>query len=107
MPVELGRDDRLRLMKFACAFAWADLEIRDAERRFVDGLIVRLELEDARGEILRWLKQPPDPEEVDPTLVPRAHREVFLDVARKLCAADGEVDVKEGAQLLLLEELLA
>ena len=33
MPKSLTREDRLRLMKFVCSFAWADLEIQDEERQ--------------------------------------------------------------------------
>ena len=31
----LDREERLRLMKFVCSFAWADLEVADQERSFV------------------------------------------------------------------------
>jgi hypothetical protein len=30
---ELSRDERLLLLRFVCAFAWTDLEIKDGERR--------------------------------------------------------------------------
>jgi hypothetical protein len=106
MLAELTREDRLRLMKFVCAFAWADLEVKDSERRFVERLIEKLELADDRDQVVRWLKSPPAPEEVDPTRVPAAHRDIFLDAARKLFESDGEVDPKEREQFALLEQLM-
>jgi tellurite resistance protein len=102
----LDREDRLRLMKFVCAFAWADLEVQDEERQFVQRLVDKLGLQDDREQILRWLKSPPPPEEVDPTRVPTAHRELFLDAARQLFGADGRIDPKEAEFFELLEQLL-
>jgi uncharacterized tellurite resistance protein B-like protein len=106
MVASLSRDDRLRLMKFVCAFAWADLEIQDAERRFISRLIDKLELNDDREAILKWLESPPPAEDVDPTRVPPEHRELILDAARQLFESDGVVDPKEQEQFELLEQLL-
>lgn len=103
---ELGREDRLRLMRFVCSFAWADLEVQDDEKKVVDKLIKTLELEDDRALIERWLKSPPPPEDVDPTRVPRHHRELFLEAARAVFAADGVIDPKEQENFELLEQLL-
>jgi len=102
----LGREDRLQLMKFVCAFAWADLEIQSEERHFVDKLVEKLGLEDDRELIVGWLRSPPPAEEVDPTRVPPEHREVFLDAARQLFEADGVVDPHEQEQFELLKQLL-
>lgn len=102
----LTREDRLRLMKFVCSFAWADLEVQDDERAFVNKMIGQLELEDDRAQIERWLKTPPPPEEVDPTRVPRAHRKLLLDAARAVFNADGVIDPKERENFELLEQLL-
>ncbi|MCA9715007.1 MAG: TerB family tellurite resistance protein [Myxococcales bacterium] len=93
-------------MKFVCAFAWADLEIQDAEREFVGKLINALELHEDRDGILRWLERPPPPEEVDPTRVPRHHRDLVLDAARHVFEADGVIHPSERAQFELLEQLL-
>lgn len=106
MPVSLPREDRLRLMKFVCSFAWADLEIQDEERDFVTKMIERLDLEDERQQIEGWLRHPPPPEEVDPTDVPQEHREMFLDAVRKLVAADDRIDPKEAETLAIFEQLL-
>lgn len=103
---DLDREDRLRLMRFVCAFAWADLEVQDDEKAVVEKLIKTLGLENDRDQIDRWLKSPPPPEEVDPTRVPRAHRELFLDAARAVFSADGVIDPKEQENFELLEQLL-
>ena len=103
---QLSRDDRLRLMKFVCSFAWADLEIQPEERTFVAKLIEKLGLEQDRPQIEGWLKSPPPPEEVDPTRVPRAHRELFLQAAKGVIAADDVIDEAEAENLELLEQLL-
>lgn len=106
MPASLSREDRLRLMKFVCSFAWADLEVQDEERTFVAKMIDRLELDADRSLIEGWLRHPPRPEEVDPTDVPREHRELFLDAVRRLVAADDRIDPKEAETLALFEQLL-
>ena len=106
MPASLPREDRLRLMKFVCSFAWADLEIQDEERDFVGNMIEHLKLEDDRKQIEGWLRHPPPPEEVDPTDVPREHREMFLDAVRRLVAADDRIDPQEAETLALFEQLL-
>jgi hypothetical protein len=103
---QLSREDRLRLMKFVCSFAWADLEIQPEERTFVAGLIERLELQEDRPQIEKWLRSPPPPEEVDPTRVPRAHRELFLQAVKGVISADNVVDEAESENLELLEQLL-
>ena len=106
MLEELSREDRLRLMKFVCAFAWADLEIQDAERSMIGRLVDKLGLQDDRELVFKWLKSPPPAEEVDPTRVPSHHRQLFLDAARQLFEADGVVDPHEQEQFELLEQLL-
>jgi uncharacterized tellurite resistance protein B-like protein len=106
MPASLSREDRLRLMKFVCSFAWADLEVQDEERAFVAKMITYLELDADQKLIEGWLRHPPRPEEVDPTDVPREHRELFLDAVRRLVAADERIDPKEAETLALFEQLL-
>ncbi|MFW6049573.1 MAG: TerB family tellurite resistance protein [Myxococcota bacterium] len=107
MPKRLDREDRLRLMKFVCSFAWADLEVRDEERDFVARMVRSLELDpEERAQVEQWLQTPPRPEEVDPAEIPRSHRELFLRSARAMIASDGEVDPNEAENLELLEDLL-
>jgi uncharacterized membrane protein YebE (DUF533 family) len=102
----LSKKQRLLLLEFVCAFAWADLEVTDEERAFVGRLVKRLELEDDEiARVEQWLRIPPKPEEIDPNRVPRAHKELFLDCARKMIKADGHVDPAERETLQLLEQL--
>lgn len=101
---QLTRDQRLRLLKFVCSFAWADLRVTDPERAFVRGLVERLQLDqDERTQVARWLTLPP--EDVDPAEVPRDHRRMFVDTMRQLLEADG-VAVLEHENFKLFEELL-
>jgi len=103
----LDREERLRLMKFVCSFAWADLEVKDEERDFVRRLVKKLELDDTdRGMVEEWLEVPPRAEEVDPADIPAAHRQLFLDAVRAMIVSDGRVDQDEAENLVLLEALL-
>lgn len=104
---KLDAKDRLRLMKFVCSFVWADLEVKDSERKFVARMVKKLHLtEEEKGQVQGWLKVPPRPEEVDPTEIPKAHRQMFLDTIRDVVTADGEVAPDEWENLSLFEQLL-
>jgi len=104
----LSRSDRLLLLKFVCAFAWTDLTIRPEERRFVERLIERLELDpDERKEVEQWLHVAPSPSDVDPAKVPAEHRRTFVEAVRAVIYADGEVDDEERAQLERLKQALS
>jgi uncharacterized membrane protein YebE (DUF533 family) len=108
MLKKLSREERLRLMKFVCSFAWADLEVQDEERTFVSKMVRRLGLDDDDKKLVDgWLEVPPPPEEVDPSEVPAAHRQIFLETVRGLIAADKRVDPEERANLELFEQLLS
>jgi uncharacterized membrane protein YebE (DUF533 family) len=105
--LRLDSEDRLRLMKFVCSFAWADLEVKDEERSFVRKMMNRLGLSDEETKLVEeWLEVPPRAEELDPSEIPRAHRELFLDTARAMIVADGRIDQEEAENLVLLEQLL-
>jgi hypothetical protein len=107
MVSKLSRPERMRLMRFVCSFAWADLEVQDEERAFVARLMTKLDLDDEeRNQVAAWLKVPPPPEEVDPSQVPREHRKLFLDTVRQLVAADNVLDPEERENLALFEQLL-
>jgi len=106
MPSPLPREARLHIMKFACSFAWADLEVRDLERSFIQRLMKRLDLEDDAALVEEWLRAPPPPEEVDPTRVPPEHRALVLEAARELVEADGHFDSNERELFELLEQLM-
>jgi len=104
----LSREDRLQVMRFVCSFAWADLEIKPKERALVRKMIKELHLEpDEVKMVEEWLKVPPRVEEVDPAQIPRAHRQMVLDAARRMINADGDIDPEEAESLSLLETLLA
>jgi hypothetical protein len=103
----LNQRERMRLMKFVCSFAWADLEIRPEERDFVKNLIGRLTLDD--DEQLRvsgWLEVPPDIESIDPTLVPPEHRRIFLEEIEGVIESDGEIAPEERDNFRIFEALI-
>lgn len=105
---ELSKEDRLRLMKFVCSFAWADLRIEDSERKMVRKLMRRLKLDaDEKRQVEDWLDLPPPAEELDPGLIPDAHRALFLQTAREMIEVDGEVAPEEVENFELLAQLLA
>lgn len=105
MLASLAREDRLRLMKFVCSLAWADLEVHRAERAFVRRMTARLGLApDEVAQVDQWLQVPPH--DADPEEIPRAHRSLFLGTLRELVGVDGSVDEQERASLALLEDLL-
>lgn len=104
---KLAAKDRMRLMKFVCSFVWADLEVKATERKFVADMVKKLHLTaDEKAQVQGWLKVPPRPEEVDPTEIPKEHRQMFLDTIRDVITADGEVDAEEWENLALFEQLL-
>lgn len=104
---KLSSQDRLRLMKFVCSFVWADLEVKDKERKFVAKMSKKLHLDEAEAKLVQaWLEVPPRPEEVDPTTIPREHRQLFLDTMRDVITSDGQVAADEWENLALFEQLL-
>jgi len=108
MITSLAREDRLRLMKFICSVAWADLEVQSEERTFVRRMVTRLGLRDDEiAQVDTWLQVPPSIDDVDPVSIPREHRKLFLDTLRELVHADGAVDEQEQTSLALIEDLLA
>ncbi len=108
MLSQLSSNDRLRLMKFVCSFAWADLEIQPEERAFIARLIRGLDLE--RGEeiqIHRWLDLPPAPEGLDPTTIPVEHRRFFVEAVEGVIASDGHISPEERESLAVFKKLLS
>ena len=104
---DLNRADQLRLLKFVCSFAWADLEIHPQERSFVEHLVGKIGLSDAeKVEVDGWLKRPPAPESVDPTTIPSDQRRLFLTTIDALIRADGEISPEERENFDLLKDLL-
>ena len=108
MVSTLAPEERLRLMKFVCSVAWADLEVQSEERAFVRRMVTRLGLADDEAEqVGAWLQVPPLIDDVDPVSIPREHRKLFLDTLRDLANVDGHVDEQEQTSLALIEDLLA
>lgn len=107
MLAELNSEDRLRLMRFICSFAWADLEVQDEERGFVAKMAAKLGLSDEEiDQVREWLEVPPRAEDLDPSQIPREHRQLFIDAARAMVVADGRVDPEEAENLALFEMLV-
>jgi uncharacterized tellurite resistance protein B-like protein len=105
---ELSKEDRLRLVKFVCSFAWADLSVADSERSFIQKLVRKLKLDpEEKKQVEEWLEIPPRAEELDPSEIPREHRTLFLSAAREMIQADGQVAEEELENLALFEALLA
>lgn len=103
----LSKGDRLKLMKFVCSFAWADLRIADEERALVQKLIRKLKLDkDEKKQVEEWLEVPPPPEELDPGQIPDEHRGVFLRTMRQMIEVDGDIAPEELENFELLEQLL-
>ena len=96
---QLDRDERMLLLQFACAFAWADEQIQPEERGYIKRLVRRLDLDDEeRTRVAAWLDAPPPA--LDPSSVPQDHRVLFLRALESVIAVDGEVTDEERAQLL-------
>ena len=97
---QMSRDERLMLLKFVCAFAWADLRVHEAEKAFVRRLVRRFALdEEDNAQVEQWLAVSPSPGSVNPQQIPYQHREAFVEAARAVIFADGEVDAEERIQL--------
>ncbi len=83
------------------------LEITETERRFVERLVERLSLgPDDREQVEAWLAVSPAPSEVDAANVPHEHRKIFIEAARAVMYADGNVDEEEREQLERLKQAL-
>lgn len=105
---DLNTEERKRLVRFVCAFAWADLDLGREESDFIQRLVRRLELgPDVEVEVAAMLRSPPDPDKVDPNLIPTSHREIFVDTIRALLAADLTITEEEKESMQLLEKLLS
>lgn len=104
---QLSRDERLLLLKFVCAFAWTDLEVTESEKAFVRRLVERFDLDtEDRSQVEAWLHTSPAPSELDPASIPAQHRRTFVEAARAMIYADGNVDDEEREQLDKLKAAL-
>lgn len=104
----LSHEDRIRLIRFVCSFAWADLRVVDEERALVQELIRKLDLPEQEGKLVQqWLDHPPIADLLDPGEIPMEHRKMFLEAAEAMVVADGIIEDDEAENLALLRELLA
>gem|GEM_PF-969445 len=100
--------ERMNLMKFVCSFAWTDLSVSQSERDLVMRMCGTFGLNEGEtDQVKQWLELPPPIEEVDPTAVPHAHREVFLQMLEMVVKADGKVVPAELESLQLFRDLVA
>ncbi|MCK5940477.1 MAG: TerB family tellurite resistance protein [Planctomycetes bacterium] len=95
-------------MKFVCSFAWTDLTVSQAERDMVMRMCGSLKLtESETDQVTKWLELPPPVEEVNPTKVPKEHRQMFLTTLEMIVKADGKVVPAESESLQLFRDLLS
>jgi len=94
-------------MRFVCAFAWTDLKVQREERALISRMIKQLELDPGEvAQVQEWLEVPPPVEDLDPTQIPRSHRQIFVDAIRRVMEADGTVYRREWESLSLFTDLL-
>lgn len=105
--MKLDSAAKLRLLEFVCSFAWTDLKVQQPERDLVMRAVGRLGLgDDDVKKVQGWLKAPPPADDVDPTSIPKEHRQAFFDAAVAVARADGRIVPAERDQLLLFRDLL-
>jgi uncharacterized tellurite resistance protein B-like protein len=103
----LSPEERLLLLKYLCAFAWTDLVVNEAERRFVRRILNLADLGPSESkQVEEWLDVAPSPGSVNASDIPAAHRRTFVDAARALMYADGAVDPEERQSLEKLRAAL-
>jgi hypothetical protein len=105
--MKLAPADRLKLLRFVCSFVWTDLRVTQAERDFVMRVVGRLDLPAVEiRQVESWLASPPEVDALDPEMVPKEHRHLFLQAAQAAVEADGRVVPAEADALALFRELL-
>lgn len=105
--MKLSPAERMNLLKFVCSFAWTDLRVAQAERDLVMRIAGRLNLTDAEVKrVAEWLRVPPRADDIDPSSVPKEHRQLFLQAAELAIQADGRVVPAERDALALFRNLL-
>lgn len=105
--MEMTVAERLHLLRFVCSFVWTDLKVAQAERDLVMRICGRLGLHDREvAQVEQWLAAPPQADEVDPALVPKAHRQMFLRAAELAVQADGKIAPAERDALATFRQLI-
>ena len=106
MNTPLLQEEKILLLKFLCVLAWADFHVHPTERKFIETLCTKLNLDsNDKIKVQAWLQHPPRPEEVDPYSIPKELLEEVLDVAASLARADGVIDIRELEMIELLHTL--
>jgi len=96
--------EKMKLLRFAATFVWADLELAPHEETFMLALAKELAVDAVAARSV--LSRPPRPDDVDPTRIHPALAARVRDVALRAIAADGRVDEQEMELWDLLDELL-
>ena len=105
--MEMTVAERMNLLRVVCSFVWTDLKVTQAERDLVMRICGRLALQDREvAQVEQWLLVPPSPDAVDPTQVPKAHRQMFLRAAELAVQADGQIAPAERDALATFRELI-
>lgn len=105
--MKMNAKERMNLMRFVCSFVWTDLKVAQQERDLVMRIAGRLALTEAEAkQVEQWLRVPPNIDEVDPSMVPVEHRQLFLQAAELVIKADGRVVPAERDSLALFRDLL-
>ena len=93
---DLPASDRLLLLELVCTFAWADLDVSPAERRFIERLVSQIPLSDEdKEQVELWTHMAPAPRPMDFSRIPERYRRTFLEAARATMYADGVLDPDE------------
>jgi tellurite resistance protein len=95
-----------RIIRFAIACAWADLELDESELAVIFDLAEELRLDAiGRALLVEWIAMPPAPEDVDPTTLDPEEARLCLVIAKRVIEADGKKTEEECALYALLREL--
>ena len=95
-----------RIIRFAIACAWADLELDEAELAVIFDLAEELRLDAiGRALLLEWIGMPPAPEDVAPAALDSEEARLCLAIAKRVIDADGRRTEEECALYALLSEL--
>ena len=101
--MQMHADDRLKLLRIASSFLWADHRVDVEEETFFVALARELDLE-VHASTLR--DGPPAPEDVDPSTLAPALVDEARAVALRAIAADGRVEDEEMELFFLMDALL-
>ena len=106
MDATLSSDEKLQIMRFICAFAWADLKVVNAEKKLIARFSDILDLSPKEREAVNgWIAHPPRPEEIDPYEISPHLKETILSAAQAVSMIDGHFDAKEADLIDILQNL--